>query len=122
MPKFLIAVASPVFPKMKFLYKNVEYSQRCTAQFDFPSCHLNGKKDTFAKNLTCHTLFKGKSEGAAYPPQVVEFNEGHKFPRRIDDENFASLKQFVKDMYVQKNNNEDGFEVDYEKYNFEVRF
>ena len=30
MPKFMISVASPVFPKMRFRYKNDEYAQRLT--------------------------------------------------------------------------------------------
>jgi hypothetical protein len=42
MPKFMISVASPVFPNMKFLYKNKEQSQDLKPTFDFPSLHMYG--------------------------------------------------------------------------------
>ncbi len=60
-PKFLISVASPVFPRMRFSYKNIEYSQASEATFNFPSIHLNGIKDIYAQQLTCHQLFKPES-------------------------------------------------------------
>jgi hypothetical protein len=53
---------------------------------------------------------------------VISFDEGHKFPRCISDEGFGVLKDFVKEQFTEKNGSEVGFEVDYEKYNFEVRF
>jgi len=40
----------------------------------------------------------------------------------LDDEGFGVLKSFVKQQFSDKNGGETGFEVDYEKYNFEVRF
>jgi hypothetical protein len=45
MPKFMITVASPVFPHMKFLYRGKIEKQQETPHFDFPSCHLHGMKD-----------------------------------------------------------------------------
>ena len=119
-PKFMISVASPVFPRMKFLYKNQEYPQLDTPYFDFPSVHLHGLKDTYFKTLTCHKLFKESAK-----PIVISFNEAHKFPRCIEDEGFGQLKQFVKDRFTEKNGEHDGeleFEVNYDKFNFEVRF
>ena len=50
--------------------------------------------------------------------EVVSFNEGHKFPRTIKDEEFKKLKSFVFEQYKEKNGSEDGFDCDYEKYNF----
>jgi hypothetical protein len=82
--------------------------------------HLHGKKDTFSKYLTIKQLFTEESE-----PLVIEFDEGHKFPRHISDEGFTALKEFVRARYVEKNSHEkdnENFEVDYEKFNFCVRY
>lgn len=53
---------------------------------------------------------------------MITFDDGHKFPRCLSDEGFDTLKSFVKDQFSVKNGSDVGFEVDYEKYNFEVRF
>ena len=93
MPRFMVSVASPVFPKMKFKYKNQEYAQRCTPQFNFPSIHLQGTKDQYnenEKNVTIDQLFMKEAK-----PIKVVFEEGHKFPRTIADSEFAKLKNFV---------------------------
>lgn len=82
-----MCVASPVFPGMKFSYKNIEYEQSNEPTFKFPSIHLNGLKDTYLANLTCHQLFHPNSN-----PKVITFDEGHKFPRCISDEGFTTLK------------------------------
>ena len=50
--------------------------------------------------------------------KVVEFDEGHKFPRTISDEGFKELKNFVLEQYKEKNGSEDGFDCDYDRYNF----
>ncbi len=113
----MISVASPVFTKMKFVYKNSEYGYTNTPIFDFPSIHLNGNKDSYFKICTAHTLFTPRSN-----PRIVEYGDGHRFPRCLDDNGFSTLKQFVREQYLTKNDSEIGFEVDYEKYNFEVRF
>ncbi len=102
---------------MKFCYKNIEYSQTEEVTFDFPSIHLNGLKDSYFNLLTCHQLFKTEAN-----PKVINFDDGHRFPRCIGDEGFTALKVFVKEQFNDKNGDERGFEVDYEKYNFEVRF
>ena len=52
-------------------------------QFNFPSLHLIGQTDKYFNNLKCHTLFTEESK-----PKVINFNEGHKFPRAIEDEDF----------------------------------
>lgn len=61
---------------------------------------------------------------------MIYYNEGHKFPRYIDDEDFIKLKQFVKDQYCVKNGAEvasgegpiSDFEINYDSFNFEVRY
>ena len=118
-PKFLVSVASPVFPRMKFLYKNKEYLQAESPQFDFPSVHLHGTQDQYKEMLTCHRLFTQRSQ-----PVLITFNEAHKFPRCIDDHFFRDLKEFVRGRFVDKNGTaagSEGFEVNYEQFNFEVR-
>ena len=70
--------------------------------------------------LTFHKLFFESAN-----PIVIEFNESHKFPRCIDTIGFNKLKQFVRDRYIEKNGEAEGsmgFEVDYDRFNFEVRF
>lgn len=91
-------MASPVFPRMKFLYKNKEYPQSESPQFDFPSIHLHGTLDQYKEHLNCHKLFKKESN-----PVLITFNEAHKFPRCIDDHYFRDLKEFVRQQFVQKN-------------------
>ena len=113
MPKFMISVASPVFPKMKFKYKNQEYAQRCIPQFNFPSIHLQGTKDQYNADVRIEQLFMKEAN-----PVVVSFDEGHKFPRIISDPEFAKLKTFVLEQYNVKNGSFDGFDCDYERYNF----
>ena len=51
-------------------------------------------------------------------PVVVSFDEGHKFPRIIPDPEFAKLRTFVLEQYNTKNGSYDGFDCDYERYNF----
>jgi hypothetical protein len=81
---------------------------------------LHGLKDSYYSKLTFHKLFYESSN-----PLVIEFNEPHKFPRCIDDEGFAKLKRFVRDRYLEKNGEQDGimgFQVDYDKFDFEIKF
>ena len=60
--------------------------------FDFPSIHLNGTKDSFYAQCQCAALFLESAN-----PRVVEFEDGHRFPRCIPDEGFTVLKEFVKE-------------------------
>ena len=116
MPKFMISVASPVFPKMRFRYKGEEYVQRTIPQFSFPSIHLHGAHDDFKDSLTIHELFEPASN-----PKVIEFDAGHRFPRELPQEGFTELKTFVKDRFVAKNGSDADFDVDHQEYNFNVR-
>ena len=117
MPKFMISVACPVFEGMKFKYKDQYYEQRTTKQFSFPSIHLVGTKDKYYQNLKCFSLFTDESQ-----PKQINFDEGHKFPRAISDDDYGVLKEFVFEQYTSKNGDAEGFDVDTERYNFEVRF
>lgn len=118
MPKFMISVASPVFPNMKFWYKNKEYMQETKPIYDFPSLHMYGIADDYNSQMTIHKLFKANS-GC----EVIEYEEGHKFPRSLPDIGFLKLKDFVKERFIEKNQGDtEGFEVDYENYNFAVKF
>lgn len=113
----MISIASPVFPKMKFEYKNIEYGYVSIPMFDFPSIHLKGTKDNYLTQLTCDKHFKPESN-----PLVVTFEDGHRFPRCLSDEGFTVLKNFVKAQFINKNGDETGIEIDYERYNFDVKF
>jgi hypothetical protein len=75
MPKFFIGVASPVFPGIPFEYKEQKYNQELTAELDFPSFHMYGKNDDWAKYLKTHLLFKEESRS-----EFIEYDSGHKFP------------------------------------------
>ena len=45
---------------------------------------MHGTKDGYIEHLTIKKLFTEASK-----PLVIEFDEGHKFPRAISDEGFA---------------------------------
>jgi len=53
---------------------------------------------------------------------VIPYDEAHKFPRSLEDKHFEMLKEFVKNQFRQKNGSDEDFEVDYEKYDFRVKF
>lgn len=75
-----------------------------------------GTEDTFKEHLNVHKLFE-----AASNPIVVTYNEGHRFPRRLSDEGFTALKDFVRARYEEKNGDDAEFDVEYTEYNFNVR-
>lgn len=86
-------------------------------QFSFPSLHMCGTRDQYNERLLCHTLFTEESK-----PKLIEFDEGHKFPRAISESDYELLKDFVRDQFLTKNSDENGFDVDTPSYNFDVRF
>ena len=95
MPKFLITVASPVFPHMKFLYRGKIEKQQETPHFDFPSCHLHGLKDQVCgAYLNIDKLFKKPYNSTDLT--VIPYDEAHKFPRSLEDKHFEMLKEFIK--------------------------
>ena len=114
-PRFLVNIATPLYPTMKFEYKGTEYGHLNQPIFDFPSIHLKGTKDRNGAHLNSEKYFKPSSE-----PQVVVFEDGHRFPRLLSEEGFGRLKSFIKAQFVAKNGSDLGWEVDYEKYDFEI--
>ena len=117
MPKFMITVASPVFD-MQFKYKNQFYRQPFTPQFNFPAIHLHGSEDEYKDNLVIHTLFQPSENNS----KVIPYESGHTFPRQLTNDGFAELKQFVKQQYEVKNGSDDQFDVDYDEFNFNLRY
>ena len=79
--------------------------------------HLYGSLDKYKDKLTVHDLFTDESN-----PQHIFYEEGHKFPRSLPKEGFNQLKEFAKARFIEKNNSDEGFEVDYDSYNFVVKF
>ena len=51
-------------------------------------------------------------------PVVIEFEAGHRFPRQLPDESFDKLKTFVKERYVDKNGDDNEYDVAYTEFNF----
>ena len=76
-----------------------------THQFDFPSLHIVGSKDEFIKpGQTVDKLFTPESQ-----PKLVSHDEGHKFPKALEDEEFQVLKKFILDEYTKRFGSADGF-------------
>ena len=51
-------------------------------------------------------------------PLVIYHDEGHKFPRVIDDSDFAKLKDFLKHKWISKYGDSEGFMVSKDHYCF----
>ena len=49
---------------------------------------------------------------------MLYYDEGHKFPRAISDKDYEVLKGFVKEQFIVKNGDLEGYEVDTERYDF----
>ena len=43
---------------------------------------------------------------------------GHNLPIKMSDINFARVTQFIKDRYVEKNGNADGFTIPFDHFDF----
>ena len=52
------------------------------------SVHFYGEKDEFKPYMTEHKLF-------THDPLIIKYNEGHKFPREISQEDFKHLNAFL---------------------------
>ena len=78
---------------MKFEYKGRTYAQRLTQQFDFPSLHFVSPNDTYiTPELTTDKLFTAESK-----PKLIEYEDGHMFPKALSDDDFTMLKIFLRD-------------------------
>lgn len=109
-PRFIISVAGPYFPKMLVEYKGENFSQE---KFTFPieSLHIYGEIDEYKAFMTEHELF-------TKDPVVVTHAEGHKFPRAFTDDDYEKLTAFVKKQYVAKFGSDEGFALTLDKFNF----
>ena len=44
---------------------------------------------------------------------------GHNLPIKMSDKNFAKMTEFIKERYVDKNENEDGFVIPFDHFDFQ---
>ena len=113
MPKFVIFVASPVFKNMVLNYKGNKYAHTDEPILPMPSLHINGTKDYLYEKLTAHHLFTPESK-----PVVIEFEDGHRFPRKLGDAEYRQMTDFLRKQYELKNGSAEGFDVTHEHYDF----
>ena len=45
-------------------------------------------------------------------PLIIKYDEAHKFPRDISDQDFSKLKVFVEKQWTRKYGNTDDFKID----------
>ena len=72
-----------------------------------------GDQDPYLKNCIIHELFYPSTN-----PKVVRYNEGHKFPRQLTDDNFSVLKSFFEEQYRAKYASRISFRCDCKQFNF----
>lgn len=92
-----MTVASPVFDRTSINYKDVDYPFEGSRHLDYPSLHLCGLKDQMFPLMTCHQLFTESSK-----PRRLLYDEGHKFPRSLSDENQRILCDFIQEQFWAK--------------------
>ncbi|TNV76133.1 hypothetical protein FGO68_gene15629 [Halteria grandinella] len=108
LPKFLITFGGPFFPKQEIDYKEKRYKQ-FDYKFDLESCHFYGKKDDYLPLMTAHTLFTKE-------PVIIYHEQGHQFPRSINDEDFLKVKEFVRRQHVSKYGCDEDFVINASSY------
>ena len=64
-------------------------------------------------DMAPHSLFTPESD-----PKLILHDEGHKFPNVLKTEDFKVLKKFVYDQFVSKNGSDEGFQCEFEQFNF----
>jgi hypothetical protein len=109
-PRLLISVAGLYFPYMLIDYKGTQYPQ---SSYTYPidSVHIYGQHDEYKEFMTEHTLF-------TKDPLVLYHDEGHKFPRVLTDDDFAKLKTFLRNHWIAKYGDSEGFVVTKDHYCF----
>ena len=109
MPKFLIQYGENNWENITYTYKGLSYKQKDLQKLDIPNLHTYGIED---RNLhyEAHKLYTNS--------KVVIQYFGHDLPVKMTDENFQILKDFIKEQYVVKNGNDDGFEIPFEHFDF----
>ena len=94
MPRFLITVGTPVYTETKVKYRDMLLEHPDPEQFiDIPSLHMKGLKDPYLEKLSMERFF-------IKPAVVVEYDDGHKFPRKMEDSEFKKLHDFIKEQYT----------------------
>lgn len=75
---------------------------------------MTGTKDPFSPMFTLHEMFTTESA-----PVQVSYEDGHKFPRSLEDSEYHKLTEFIRKQYIVKNKTDEGFELKFEHFHFE---
>ncbi len=94
-PSFHISVAGPVFDYMHVQYKGQWVEEDLSFNYPLESVHLIGTKDFYKDNMTQPALYKD--------PIVINYDDGHRFPRDLSTDEFKPLKEFINLKYQTKN-------------------
>ena len=94
-PKFHISVAGPVFSYMHVDYKGSWIEEDLTFKYPLESVHLIGTKDFYKDYMTQPQLYND--------PIIINFEDGHRFPKDLSTEEFAPLKDFIERKFTEKN-------------------
>ena len=97
LPKFYISIGSIVSRNFELKHGNKSFPIPQEPFLDFPSCHLKGTEDPLFKLMTTEELFHKHSN-----PVVINYHEGHKVPRSLEDPEFSKFRQFLKTQWLQK--------------------
>ncbi|TNV75816.1 hypothetical protein FGO68_gene12793 [Halteria grandinella] len=106
-PNFLISVGGPYFPYMKFNYQGRDFKQDYTLPID--SLHIYGERDEYKAFMTVHKLFSNT-------PDVIWHEDGHQFPRKLEQKEYEILKGFIIKQWRLKYDEDCVFE--YDQFNF----
>lgn len=82
-PKFIIAFGGPLFEWQSFIYKEKLYSEDGSV-IGVDSCHLYGTSDPYKADFNAHKVYKEHT--------IINYDDSHKFPRDLKDEEFSALK------------------------------
>lgn len=88
LPKFIVSIGGPYFPTMMVNYKDRQFDQ---TSFKIPieSVHFIGLKDQYLKFLSESQLYTKN-------PLIIKHDETHTFPKRLSNEDFEQLKEFLR--------------------------
>ena len=93
MPEFLISIGAPVYEETKLKYKEEIYLHPEPEKFiNLSSLHMKGSKDPYFPRLSNERFY-------IKDPLVVNYDDGHKFPRFLEESEFSKLREFVKKQY-----------------------
>ena len=109
MPKFLLQFEDLYFPGKVFEYKGTNYTRDELGKHPWKTLMTAG----IDENMNLAGTWKLYEDCA-----VALTDGGHNLPIKMSDRNFAKMTQFIKDRYVEKNGNDDGFTVPFDHFNF----